>query len=525
MSSFIADLKSRLPQSDWPLVVAALRNEATLWAELQASDFGAQALEATAGTRERWSPAFLGLLRLGQAEQFEALRAEPMQLVTEKLRYQAASAYEQLATDGAAPNQPTPTLEQATLLALALRERRRLLNTWEHLHDDLSIAPTDYWNLPIAILFGLLPNPQELLAALLANAQPDDLHQLGLHALVSNPLPLDEQSAHLLEIISGYELSQFLVILRSLARLHLPLAQQAALQALENIGGDEESAKHPIGGGIGTRHDLSQIDRLMLQAEIRQISGQPGEAMPLLNAAWDASQRFQHELAGKLAESAVGNGDAANGATNLQVAELAKSIGGAQRNHPAALISAARVALKSGDAEEAEHMAAAALKAAQKSGAQENAALMRQLGELFLDLHQPAEAKQAATLAAENAPNDAENASFLSKVLSANGDNGEALQAAHLAAALAPQRVDLRRQLAKSLQTNNLGADAFTEWQAVLAQEENPAIDDLVSLAEAALASEDIQACIAACQRVLRSSHERGRTRFAGQSAAGARRR
>lgn len=508
MSSFIADLKSRLPQRDWPLVVAALRNEATLWAELQLSDFGAQALEAAAGTRERWSPAFLGLLRLGQAEQFETLRADPMQPVAEKLRYQAASAYEQLATDGAALNHPTPTLEQAALLALALRERRRLLNTWEHLRDDLSIAPTDYWILPIAILIGLLPNPHELLVELLASAQPDDLQQLGLHALVSNPLPLDEQSAHLLEIIATYALPEFLIILRSLARLHLPLAQQAALQVLENIEGrNEESSKQPIGGGVGSRHDLNHIDRLLLQAEIRQISGQPGEAAPLLNAAWDASQRFQHELAGKLAESAIENGDSS---ANPISTELAKSIGGAQRNHPAALISAARVALKSGDAEEAENMAAAALKAAQKTGAQENAVLMRQLGELFLDLHQPAEAKEAATLAAENAPNDAENAAFLSKVLSANGDNGDALQAAHLAAALAPQRVDLRRQLAKSLQANNLGADAFIEWQAVLAQEENPAIDDLVSLAEAALASEDIQACIAACQRVLAAQATHG---------------
>jgi len=511
MSSFIANLKSRLPQSDWPLVVVALRNEATLWAQLQQSDFGAQALEAAAGTRQRWSPAFFGLLRLGQAEHFETLRAEPMQPVAEKLRYQAASAYEQLATDGAAPNHPTPTLEQAALLALALRERRRLLNTWEHLRDDISIAPTAYWNLPIAILFGLLPNPQELLVELLASAQPDDLHQLGLHALVSNPLPLDEQSAHLHEIISTYELAQFLIILRSLARLHLPLAQQAALQALENIDGNEESSKQPIGGGVGTRHDLSHIDRLLLQAEIRQISGQPGEAMPLLNAAWDASQRFQHELAGKLAESAAEGGGEAASLANLQAAgELTKSIGAGQRNHPAALISAARVALKSSDTEEAEHMAEAALKAAQISGAQENAALMRQLGELFLDLHQPAEAKQAATLAAENAPNDAENAAFLSKVLSANGDNGEALQAAHLAAALAPQRVDLRRQLAKSLQANNLGADAFSEWQAVLAQEENPAIEDLIALAESALASEDIQACIAACQRVLASQATHG---------------
>jgi tetratricopeptide (TPR) repeat protein len=507
MNSFIADLKSHLPQSDWPLAVAALRNEPTLWAELQEGGFGAQALEASADHRERWSPGFLGLLRLNQAEQFDGLRADPMQPVVEKLRYQAASAYEQLATDGVPANRNIPTIEQAVLLALALRERRRLLNGWEQLPDDLGIAPTQFWMLPIAILFGLLPNPQQLLAALLANAASDEMHELGIHALVCNPLPLDEQFAYLLDIISTYELPQFLVILRKLAHVHMLLAQQAALLALENIEAKEDNSKHPIGGGVGTRHDLSEIERLLLQAEIRQISGQPAEAMPLLNAAWGASQQFQQELADKLAESVAQNGDA----NTLPESEtLRKSIASSERNHPATLISAARVALKSGDSEEAGHMADAALKTAQKSGAQENPTLMRQLGELFLDLQQPAQAKQAATLATDAAPNDAENAAFLSKVLSINSEKGEALQAAHLAAALAPERVDLRRQLAKTLQAAGQGAEAFSEWKVVLAQEENPAVEDLFALADAALASDEIAACIAACQRVLAAQATHG---------------
>jgi tetratricopeptide (TPR) repeat protein len=507
MNSFIADLKSHLPQSDWPLVVAALRNEPTLWAELQESGFGAQALEASADHRSRWSPGFLGLLRLNQAEQFVGLRADPMQAVAEKLRYQAASAYEQLATDGVPANRNVPTLEQAALLALALRERRRLLNSWEQLSDDLSIAPPQFWKLPIALLFGLLPNPQELLAALMASTQSDEMHELGIHALVSTPLPLDEQSTYLLEIISTYERPQFLIVLRKLAHVHMPLAQQAALLGLENINAKEDNTKHPIGGGVGTRHNLSQIERLLLQAEIRQISGRPGEATPLLHAAWGASQQFQQELADKLAESAAQNGDA----SALPESEaLSKSIRNREHNHPATLISAARVALKSGDSEEAERMADAALKTAQKSGAQENPTLMRQLGELFLDLQQPAQAKQAATLATDAAPNDAENAAFLSKVLSSNGEKGEALQAAHLAAALSPERIDLRRQLAKALQAAGQGAESFAEWKAVLAQEESPAIEDLFALAEAALASDEIQACIEACQRVLAAQATHG---------------
>ena len=135
MTSLIAELKARLPQAEWPVVVAALRNEAQTWAELQDSTFGLQALQAAGGERMHWSPGYLGLLRLNQAQHFEPLRATPLQAVSEKLRYEAAAAYEQLATRNPDTTHSNPDLAQATLIALALRERRRLLNGWEQLAE------------------------------------------------------------------------------------------------------------------------------------------------------------------------------------------------------------------------------------------------------------------------------------------------------------------------------------------------------------------------------------------------------
>lgn len=487
MSSFIADLKTRLPQSEWPLVVAALRNEPTLWAELQQADFGAQALEAAGAQRNAWSPAFLGLLRLGQSGLHAELRAELHEAVAEKLRYQAASAYEQVSTQGA---EAAPTVELAALLALALRERRRVLGSWEQLAQDLSVASPEFWKLPVAVLFGMLPEPQDLLAALLS-APEAELHKLGLHALTSNPLTVDEQSAVLLQTIADYPIPQFVSVLRQLAHMHLPLAQQAArfaLHKLDNEPQDEGS-------------ELSQIERLLLQAEIRQLSGQPEEAAPLLHAAWGAAQRVQAELAGKLAENAAVHADAPGLAALPESAVAAAKSAGSK--HPAALIAAARVALKSGDASEAQRMAAAALAAAQDSAAGENAALMRQLGEIFVDLKLGEAARQAAELAVQHAPNDADSAAFLSRVMTLCNEPHRALQAAHLAAALAPERSDLRRQLAKALQANQQGADAYGEWLAVMAQETERTLDDLFGLAQTALDADQLVECIQACQRVL----------------------
>ena len=108
-----------------PPVWAALRNEAQTWAELQDSTFGLQALQAAGGERMHWSPGYLGLLRLNQAQHFEPLRATPLQAVSEKLRYEAAAAYEQLATRNPDTTHSNPDLAQATLIALALREIAR----------------------------------------------------------------------------------------------------------------------------------------------------------------------------------------------------------------------------------------------------------------------------------------------------------------------------------------------------------------------------------------------------------------
>jgi tetratricopeptide (TPR) repeat protein len=504
MTSFIAELKRRLPETDWPLVVAALRNETQLWDRLQANGFGEQALEAAGADREHWSPAFLGLHSLSHAAQFEALRALPMQAVSEKLRYQAASMYEQWATEGVSAE---PDLEQATLLALALRERRRMLNGWEQLTDDLSIAAAEYWKLPVAILFGVVPNPQELLASLLAPSQSAEMQGLGLHALLSNPLPLDQQSTHLMEIISHYALPQFLGLLRHLARVNAPLAQQAALHVLESL---QESNGEQA-------NELSQIERLLLQAEIQQISGQSEQSMSLLNNAWEVAQRFQSGLAAKMAESAAQNGDLSGGLAALQASgelpdpkhfsklKLSKK----EQKHPALLLSAARVAMKSGDTAEAEEMAKAALQRAESESKQIEASSLRSLSELFLDLQLPDEASKAAQLAMISAPNDADNAAILARSMRAYGDSASALQAAHLAAALAPERAELRRQLAKSLQADGQAEEALVEWKAVM-QREEPQIEDLLAMAEAALICGSNDDCIAACQMALATQATNG---------------
>lgn len=492
MTSFIAELKARLPQADWPAAVTALRSEARVWAALQDAGFAAQALEATGCDRERWSPAFLGLLSLGQAQHFEALRSAPMQAVAEKLRYQAAAAFEKLASE-ANMERPAPGLAEATLLALALRERRRLLNGWEQLGEDLGVSGNqEFWKLPVAILFGMLPNPHELLAYLIAPEQNSGLQQLGIHALVSNPLPLDVQSAHLLELVRDFPLPEFMTLLRSVANASSALAQQAAVQALENL--QDEGADDDNG--------LAEIQRLLLEAEVNQISGQSEQADVLLRSAWEASRQLEADLAGKLAE--------ARGLDAESIAELQKSVGPRKSERkskrPAALLAAAKVAFNSDDPTEAKEMALAALKAADEGPStadNRKGAVLRELSDLFADLHMPDEALKSAEMAAHSQPNDAASALHYAQLLQANEKTSEALQQAHLAAALDPGNSSVRRNLARSLQHNQLHEEAYREWQAMLDNEVEPTVEDWLAYAEAGLHSDHFDETIKACQYAL----------------------
>ncbi len=491
MTSFIADLKRHLPEADWPVVVAALRSTPEVWAELQEPAFAEQALDTASADRERWSPAFLGLLRLEQAQQFDVLRTTPMQPVAEKLRYQAAAAFEKLAGESNDGDRPTPDLAQAAMLALALRERRRLLNTWDQLTEDLSIASPEFWRLPISVLFGLLPNPQELLTFIISPAQTAEIQQLGIQALVSNPLPLDVQSAHLLELVRDFPLPQFLALLQKLAELHAGLAQQAAMQAMENLQVESQ----------GGQDGLAEIQRLLLEAEVSQISGQPAQADNLLRSAWEASRQLESELAVKLAES--------NGLDSETIAELKKSADpaklGVKSKRPAALLSAAKVALKSEDLTEAKEMALAALRASEKETGNDNrkGLLLRDLSSLFVEIQMPAEALAAAKAAEAAQPNDADIALQYGKLLLQSGKKGEALQQAHLAVALAPQNSEIRRNLAKSLQNNRQPQAAFEEWKALLDNEAEPTVEDWLAFAEVGLQIGQLDEALKACQYAL----------------------
>lgn len=529
MTSFIAQIKQQLPPESLAQVVTALRQDANLWASLQQPEFSERALHLAAsqsagGKATAWSPAHLGLISLEQEGLFDVLRAQPPQAVPEKLRYRAASTLEALVAEG--PRDAHPDLVSATLLALALRERYRLEGDWNAISEDLIFAENGYWKLPLAILFGLLPEVGGLLAYLLDASQPDKLHTLALHALLSNPFSLEELKDLLTAATEGFDLGHRLGILRALGAQRPELGRQLAEEALAAL---------PQQDAATNTNDLSQIERLLLQSEIHQLSGAHQDAVVELTAAWDAAQRLQAGLASKLAESAALSDDEVTAVAALeQAAQLTpndgrasaqllarklakgqlsvKDLNPSESKHPGALIAAARVAFKADDIAEAQVMAQSAWVALRHSEANGNEAqrTIFDLIPLLIDLQLSGEAKEAAEYALELSPNNAQAALWLSRAALGRGENEEATQAALLAQALQPKDVEVRRQVALTLQAGGDYAGALDEWQALAADESAVDSADWLSLAECALHTGDYGSSIQAAQRSIAGDSENG---------------
>jgi hypothetical protein len=211
-SHLIAQLKLLLPETAWPWVFPALRQDSTIW-EMLSGEFGIFILDRRSTQIREYSPASLALLALGYTNGMDGEDAEilPASLAEEP------------------PPFADTSLARAGRLALELHSRRPQVGSWRGLSPDLAAAsPTT-----LACLFGLLPDGIEMLRVVAMNgargSAPAPGMRLALHALLSNPLPPEAQRENL-AALAGV----------------LPAAQQADfLQQVYALRPDLRSATRP----------------------------------------------------------------------------------------------------------------------------------------------------------------------------------------------------------------------------------------------------------------------------------------
>ncbi len=191
----LLSLQQLLSPESASIVFKSLLVDPLLWAGLRDETFLKEIVAAAGELPASWSPAALALSSLGCETSTESLSAISMPAPERTLRQRALQIYEDTLRVG---KQPT-TITEAGLLALALRERRRLTQSWKGMASEMASATGDpsnamvVWRTPLAVLFGLVPDPFEMLEALLPAKKGWPAFMLIGHTLLANPLQAEER--------------------------------------------------------------------------------------------------------------------------------------------------------------------------------------------------------------------------------------------------------------------------------------------------------------------------------------------
>ncbi len=149
--SFIQKLYGILPEETQPWVINALRQDQVVWQSLQDERLSEKALTTCGDHPRSWTPGMLSLLALGINIPVEDLQSTPLKPLESELRQSAYQSYENLLK-----GQPVTDIAEAGLIGLALRERLRLIGSWNNFSQEIlnpSGIPINNWYTPLACLF------------------------------------------------------------------------------------------------------------------------------------------------------------------------------------------------------------------------------------------------------------------------------------------------------------------------------------------------------------------------------------
>ena len=189
-------------------------------------------------------------------------------------------------------------LQDAGLIALALAYNHQVIDSWSGLLNTIPGTVNNNWLTAIACLFGLVDQPAGLLSALV---QPDGAkarYRLAIHAVLSNPIPADEQIVIITELCYG----PYGDMLPPADRIRLvsELSEQRPQLALDFCAGWLE--KHPELSASITQYPrdldgkLSLLKEISFYGEIYEKTGQAERLTHLHALKGQLSQEVSAEL-------------------------------------------------------------------------------------------------------------------------------------------------------------------------------------------------------------------------------------
>lgn len=528
--TFIEALRELFGTKEASAVLAAVRSDKLVWITLESEGFTGRALSALSDNMRLWNPANLALISLDEEKLIGKLAGEPMPSVESALRQRAIRLYETLRRKDQAP----ATLAEAGLVALALRERRRLTGSWSGLVEELvarqSSSNACIWSGAIACLAGMVPDVPRLLGAILSAGKGAGVVQWAVHVLLCTPEVPADLIGQAVEALSDLP-----------AQVQIDFLKSASAQGRTEFAAKTASiilAQHPA-VHLGTvRFDLEKTDlqglanRSAALSELGilyELSGDVSESKSSLRAAVDILEYWQTAL--RMSISQEGE----------DLADLARRISGLRSVSPKLMGNFGKIALEKqpldvdlkeivDPTQDPSLMAAKFVQAYNRGEADAAEDLALQAVDAFLDrtrnrelipgalefirsllmVDLEREALLCCEAALELRPVDDQLILMTSKLMANRGAVEGARLYAGLASALHPESIDLKRHLAEVCEEAGHWHEAFEQRQQVVKLSAAPELSDLTSFIRAALQSERVEAATQASYDLLDAHPEMG---------------
>lgn len=279
----LTELGRVLPAADVPQVLAAIKEDDLVWSTLQNPGIVRSILSDESAEISFWSPASLALRPLSERINIVNLCADHIPAVEGSLKKQAVDLLEAAIKSGAA----VKSLTDAGLVALALRERRRKMQSWRGINEALSSVKLkpgqslfEVWKTPLACLFGMIPDREELLKALITKESLHPAIEWETHILLCNPLDPETRLEMFYMVLQASSRGQQIEWLRYLKRKgQTTLASALATRILGEQGPGLDVTRDDFNPD---QSDWSEIAQFALSnqfsAFLHQLAGHPLQA-------------------------------------------------------------------------------------------------------------------------------------------------------------------------------------------------------------------------------------------------------
>lgn len=539
---FIWEIQKRFTPEDVKALAYSLRHDPLIWGEIHSTGLWDRLESQNAMRLSDFRPGCLALRTLDIGMTVEQLSKLPLVTLPKNTRLKAIELFERTIQTSYAPR----SLAEAGLLALALRERRRVVHTWDGLQGELKqpdgqSLQLSVWGTPFACLFSIVPDGVELLQNLAKNLENFSNFAVVAHVLMVNPFSDAERIELFKKIFLGIPVKSQIEWLRQLSlNGEKNLVQQIAAGLLaedeKRVGNELAVAKD----GYSIEEVSAQITQLENRAQLLQYAGQPESFFRVMEAlrhnlsfleglldlrvlemrTWNGEYELAHLEANRFNANTLSRRISSEVSFLLgEVPDTEDENGETLGDQIDILRKLARIKkqVSAGPTEIEQKQIKADLEKIvdvfKKQDFNTHLSFFSDwdaagIVNSLITLNLFSEATQLGELLHEKRPVDLSLIGVLSAAYERQNKIDEAIQFARLGIALNPDVSDQHRRLAQLWDLKKDYLQAFDEWNRVVQLCETPGVTDLLSLGQAAARTNQPHHVIDACEKVLMIDHE-----------------